>query len=49
MAAGVSENWYANKCIDRFSNSHLCNGKIAQYGKLYDGEQQVLVFLKVLW
>ena len=26
--------------------SHLCNVK---YGKLYDGEQQVLVFLKVLW
>ena len=26
--------------------SHLCNIK---YGKLYDGEQQVLVFLKVLW
>ena len=25
--------------------SHLCNVK---YGKLYDGEQQVLVFLKVL-
>ena len=26
--------------------SHLCNVK---YGKPYDGEQQVLVFLKVLW
>ena len=26
--------------------SHLSNVK---YGKLYDGEQQVLVFLKVLW
>ena len=26
--------------------SHLCN---VQYGKLYNGEQQVLVFLKVLW
>ena len=26
--------------------SHLCNVK---YGKLYDGEQQVLVFLNVLW
>ena len=26
--------------------SPLCNVK---YGKLYDGEQQVLVFLKVLW
>ena len=26
--------------------SHLCNVK---YGKFYDGEQQVLVFLKVLW
>ena len=26
--------------------SHLCNVK---YGKHYDGEQQVLVFLKVLW
>ena len=26
--------------------SHLCNVK---YGKLCDGEQQVLVFLKVLW
>ena len=26
--------------------SHICNVK---YGKLYDGEQQVLVFLKVLW
>ena len=26
--------------------SHVCNVK---YGKLYDGEQQVLVFLKVLW
>ena len=26
--------------------SHLCNEK---YGKLYDGEQQVLVFPKVLW
>ena len=26
--------------------SRLCNVK---YGKLYDGEQQVLVFLKVLW
>ena len=26
--------------------SHLCNVK---YGKLYDGEQQVLVFPKVLW
>ena len=26
--------------------SHLCNVK---YGKLYDGEQQVLVFLKVFW
>ena len=26
--------------------SHLCNVK---YGKLYYGEQQVLVFLKVLW
>ena len=26
--------------------SHLCNVK---YGKLYDGEHQVLVFLKVLW
>ena len=26
--------------------SQLCN---VQYGKLYDGEQQVLVFLKVLW
>ena len=25
--------------------SHLCNVK---YGKLYDGEQQVLVFLNVL-
>ena len=25
---------------------HICNVK---YGKLYDGEQQVLVFLKVLW
>ena len=25
--------------------SHICNVK---YGKLYDGEQQVLVFLKVL-
>ena len=26
--------------------SHICNVK---YGKLYDGEQQVQVFLKVLW
>ena len=26
--------------------SHLCN---VHYGKLYDGEQQVLVFSKVLW
>ena len=26
--------------------SHICNVK---YGKLFDGEQQVLVFLKVLW
>ena len=26
--------------------SHLCNVKC---GKIYDGEQQVLVFLKVLW
>ena len=26
--------------------SNLCNVK---YGKLYDGEQQMLVFLKVLW
>ena len=26
--------------------SHICNVKC---GKLYDGEQQVLVFLKVLW
>ena len=26
--------------------SHICNVK---YGKLYDGERQVLVFLKVLW
>ena len=26
--------------------SHLCNVK---YRKLYDGKQQVLVFLKVLW
>ena len=26
--------------------SHMCNVK---YGKLYDGEQQVLVFSKVLW
>ena len=26
--------------------SHICNVKC---GKFYDGEQQVLVFLKVLW
>ena len=26
--------------------SHICNVK---YGKLFDGEQQLLVFLKVLW
>ena len=26
--------------------SHICNVK---YGKLYDGEQQVLVFSKELW
>ena len=26
--------------------SHVCH---VRYGKLYDGEQQVLVFLKVLW
>ena len=26
--------------------SHICNVK---YGKLYDGGQQVLVLLKVLW
>ena len=26
--------------------SHICNVK---YGKLYNGDQDVLVFLKVLW
>ena len=29
-----------------FREKHICNVK---YGKLNDGEQQVLVFLKVLW
>ena len=33
----MAQNW---------GKSHICNVK---YGKLYDGEQQVLVFLKGLW
>ena len=39
-------NFVSKRMAQNSGKSHLCNVK---YGKLYDGEQQVLVFLKVLW
>ena len=40
------KKWLLKRMAQNSGKSHLCNVK---YGKLYDGEQQVLVFLKVLW
>ena len=43
----VNKMTFVSKGMGQISGkSHICNVK---YGKLYDGEQQVLVFLKVLW
>ena len=40
------KKWLLKGMAQNSGKSHLCNVK---YGKLYDGEQQVLMFLKVLW
>ena len=43
----VNKMTFVSKRMGQISGkSHICNVK---YGKLYDGEQQVLVFSKVLW
>ena len=43
----VNKMTFVSKGMGQISGkSHICNVK---YGKLFDGEQQVLVFLKVLW
>ena len=39
------KKWLLKGMAQNSGKSHLCNVK---YGKLFDGEQQVLVFLKVL-
>ena len=43
----VNKMTFVSKGMGQISGkSHICN---VRYGKLFDGEQQVLVFLKVLW
>ena len=46
LFSGQKMTFVSKGMAQNSGKSHLCNVK---YGKLYDGEQQVLVFLKVLW
>ena len=46
LFSGQKNTFVSKGMAQNSGKSHLCNVK---YGKLYDGEQQVLVFLKVLW
>ena len=46
LFSGQKNDFCIKRDGSKFGKIALCNVK---YGKLYDGEQQVLVFLKVLW
>ena len=46
LFSGQKMTFVSKGMAQNSGKSQLCNVK---YGKLYDGEQQVLVFLKVLW
>ena len=46
LFSGQKMTFVSKGMAQNSGKSHICNVK---YGKLYDGEQQVLVFLKVLW
>ena len=46
LFSGQKNDFCIKRDGSKLGKSHICNVK---YGKLYDGEQQVLVFLKVLW
>ena len=46
LFSGQKMTFVSKGMAQNSGKSHVCHVK---YGKLYDGEQQVLVFLKVLW
>ena len=46
LFSGPKMTFVSKGMAQNSGKSHICNVK---YGKLHDGEQQVLVFLKVLW
>ena len=46
LFSGQKMTFVSKGMAQNSGKSHVCNVK---YGKLYDGEQQVLVFSKVLW
>ena len=46
LFSGQKMTFVSKGMAQNSGKSHVCDVK---YGKLYDGEQQVLVFLKVLW